>query len=338
MDLRKQRVLRTIVSLYALQGEPVGSSLLTKYLNNEVSSATLRNDMLALTRLGLLEQPHPSAGRVPSIAGYRYYLENLMSADLELSDKEKSLIDSLFEKMDYDPNHLAQSSAKALSDLLGYTVIATTPKADDMPVAHFELIQTGKFSVAIMAVTTTGGVITRVAKTKDVINTNQLIQLNEFINRELCFVSIADITTQSLFSIRTALGTLAYNVWPIIEAVLVILSEVGEPKTYVEGMKNLTLWQELIVDLPQIIELLSDNEKIGQLIIPNTGHTSIILGEDFPFSNISKLAIMSKRYLAGSGLYGAIAIVGPSRMPYKKMVAMLEYFAYKLGRIMSGDW
>ena len=81
MDERKQRVLAAIVSLYAAGGEPVGSNLLQQHFDMAVSSATLRNEMAALTKLGLLEQPHTSAGRVPSMAGYRYYIDHLMSAD-----------------------------------------------------------------------------------------------------------------------------------------------------------------------------------------------------------------------------------------------------------------
>ena len=84
MDARKQRVLQAIVALYGLEGEPVGSSVLANYFDMAVSSATLRNEMAALTKLGLLEQPHTSAGRVPSAKGYRYYLDNLLTDDQPL--------------------------------------------------------------------------------------------------------------------------------------------------------------------------------------------------------------------------------------------------------------
>ena len=83
MDARKQRVLQAIVALYGLEGEPVGSSVLANYFDMAVSSATLRNEMAALTKLGLLEQPHTSAGRVPSAKGYRYYLDNLLTAAVQ---------------------------------------------------------------------------------------------------------------------------------------------------------------------------------------------------------------------------------------------------------------
>ena len=102
MDARKQRILEAIVALYANDGEPVGSGLLANYFDMALSSATLRNEMAALTKLGLLEQPHTSAGRVPSAQGYRYYLDHLIDAPsaTTLSDEDRRHIDDLFACMD----------------------------------------------------------------------------------------------------------------------------------------------------------------------------------------------------------------------------------------------
>ena len=102
MDARKQRILEAIVALYANDGEPVGSGLLANYFDMALSSATLRNEMAALTKLGLLEQPHTSAGRVPSAQGYRYYLDHLIDAQKSgtLPEKDRRRIDDLFAAMD----------------------------------------------------------------------------------------------------------------------------------------------------------------------------------------------------------------------------------------------
>ena len=137
MDERKRKVLRAVVALYGLDGEPVGSGLLAEHFGRAVSSATLRNEMAALTKLGLLEQPHTSAGRVPSAKGYRYYIDNLMDAPAQLSAQDKKQTQAMFREMDFDPDRLAQSAARALSDWTGYAVVATTPKSDDIYIAHF---------------------------------------------------------------------------------------------------------------------------------------------------------------------------------------------------------
>ena len=107
MDARKQRVLQAIVALYGLEGEPVGSSVLANYFDMAVSSATLRNEMAALTKLGLLEQPHTSAGRVPSAKGYRYYLDNLLTDDQPLDRVSRARVDAVFASLDHEPEKLA---------------------------------------------------------------------------------------------------------------------------------------------------------------------------------------------------------------------------------------
>ena len=109
VDDRKRRVLEAIVALYGMEGEPVGSSLLSQYLDLAVSSATLRNEMAALTKLGLLAQPHTSAGRVPSPQGYRYYLDHLLQDIPPLDGETRKVIDSLFYDMDIEPDDIEVS-------------------------------------------------------------------------------------------------------------------------------------------------------------------------------------------------------------------------------------
>ena len=126
MDARKQRVLQAIVALYGLEGEPVGSSVLANYFDMAVSSATLRNEMAALTKLGLLEQPHTSAGRVPSAKGYRYYLDNLLTDDQPLDRVSRARVDAVFASLDHEPEKLAAGAAKALAAISGCTAAIST--------------------------------------------------------------------------------------------------------------------------------------------------------------------------------------------------------------------
>ena len=139
MDARKQRVLQAIVALYGLEGEPVGSSVLANYFDMAVSSATLRNEM-ALTKLGLLEQPHTSAGRVPSAKGYRYYLDNLLTDDQPLDRVSRARVDAVFASLDHEPEKLAAGAAKALAAISGCTAAISTPCAEDLCIAHYEVL------------------------------------------------------------------------------------------------------------------------------------------------------------------------------------------------------
>ncbi len=154
-----------------------------------LSSATLRNEMAALTKLGLLEQPHTSAGRVPSAQGYRYYLDHLIDAPKSgtLPEKDRRRIDDLFAAMDAEPEKLVPAAARSLADLTGCAAAATTPQAPDLCIAHFEVVQVGRYSAAVLAVTSAGGVRTRVARVDTGLTRDDAANLAQLLNRGLTF-------------------------------------------------------------------------------------------------------------------------------------------------------
>lgn len=310
MDDRKRRVLRAIVTLYGADGEPVGSGLLAEQFGHAVSSATLRNEMAALTKLGLLEQPHTSAGRVPSAKGYRYYIDNLLDTGARLPAEEKRQIDLLFREMDYDPERLAESAARALADLTGYCVVATTPKSEDLCIAHYEVMQVGRYTAAVLAVTNAGGVRTRTAKLDFALRKEQM---------------------------RTAAQSLGSAVYyPVLSAAVTLLREAGRPNVYLEGQQNLLNYAELADSFRTLMEFFSDTEAVKRYVSPKSERTTVLLGDELPEYRMPGFCIMTKRYLAGGGLTGAIGIVGPTRMPYRETIPRLEYFALLLGECMSG--
>ena len=209
MDARKQRILEAIVALYANGGEPVGSGLLANYFDMALSSATLRNEMAALTKLGLLEQPHTSAGRVPSAQGYRYYLDHLIDAPkaCALPEADRAHIDELFAAMDAEPEKLVPAAARSLADLTGCAAAATTPQAPDLCIAHFEVVQVGRYSAAVLAVTSAGGVRTRVARVDTGLTRDDAANLAQLLNRGLTFVAPQDLSPMLMASMVLACGT-----------------------------------------------------------------------------------------------------------------------------------
>lgn len=335
MDDRKQRILTAIVSLYASDAEPVGSNLLSQYFNMAVSSATLRNEMAALTRLGLLEQPHTSAGRVPTAKGYRYYVENLLGMPSVLHEQDKETIDRIFEELDYDPEKLAQGAARALSQLLGYTVIASTPRAEDMRIAHFEVVQVGRYTAAVLAVTNAGGVRTRVAKVNFELSSIDVVNVAKVLNNSLRFVAAADIDAMSVRRLVNSLGEMGGHYWPVLSAALTLLDEAGTPSTYCEGQQYLLQWPELETNLRGLVELMNDPEELQKTIQPHSVHTTVLFGDEMEEA-IPGLCIVARRYLAGGGLTGTIAVAGPARMLFKEVIPILEYFSEQLGKSMSG--
>ena len=336
IDDRKQRIMMAIVSLYATDGEPVGSNLLCRYFDMAVSSATLRNEMAALTRLGLLEQPHTSAGRVPTAKGYRYYVDNLLDAPAGLQAVDRAKIDAAFRGLDYDPDKMVQGAAKSLADLLDYAVVATNPRAQDLSIAHFRVIQVGRSTAAILAVTAAGGVRTRVAKVDFELCGDDTTRVDDALNRHLRFVAEADVDTARVRTLVDSLGADGPSLWPLLSAALTILGEVGRSDVYFEGQQNLLHWPELERNLRTLMELTSAPEKLEGLLRPREGHTAILFGDEFTDTPVPGLCLLTRQYLAGGGRAGVIAVVGPARMRYREVIPKLEYFSDLLGQGMSG--
>ena len=336
MDDRKRRVLQAIVTLYGADGEPVGSGLLAQHFANAVSSATLRNEMAALTKLGLLEQPHTSAGRVPSAKGYRYYLDHLMGVPAKLSQSEQRAACEMFRDMDYDPERLAQSAARALADWTGYTVVATTPKSEDMSIAHYEVMQVGRFTAAVLAVTNGGGVRTRTAKLDFPLENGDIEMLAKTLNESLTFRSAADVKSAHLQAAAQRMGARGVTLYPVLSAAYTLLKEAGRPNVYLEGEQNFLNYAGTEQNIKTLLEFFADTEAVKQAVSPKTDRTTVLLGEDLEDHPMPGLCIVSKRYVAGGGATGAIGIVGPIRMPYQKIIPRLEYFSLLLGQCMSG--
>ena len=309
MDARKQRILEAIVALYANDGEPVGSGLLANYFDMALSSATLRNEMAALTKLGLLEQPHTSAGRVPSAQGYRYYLDHLIDAPKSgtLPEKDRRRIDDLFAAMDAEPEKLVPAATRCLADMTGCTAAATTPQAPDLCIAHFEVVQVGRYSAAVLAVTSAGGVRTRVARVDTGLTRDDAANLAQLLNRGLA---------------------------PVIMAAQALVTT--GPQACLEGAQYLAKMPDVRQNLGTLLEIFSDNEAATELIRPEGNKITATLGCDLDPA-MPGACIVSKRYLAGGGLTGSVALIGSTRMEYERLLPILDYFAARMGQSMAGQ-
>jgi len=333
MDARKQRILEAIVAIYSTGGEPVGSGLLASHFDMALSSATLRNEMAALTKLGLLEQPHTSAGRVPSPKGYRYYLDHLLEAPaaIALSAADRENIDRLFADMDVEPEKLAQSAARALADYTGCAAVATTPQAEDLCIAHFEVVQVGRYSAAVLAVTSAGGVRTRVARVDTGLTRDDAANLAQLLNRGLTFVAPQDLSPMLMASMVLAAGQ---RLAPVIMAAQALVTT--GPQACLEGAQYLAKMADVRQNLGTLLEIFSDNEAATELIRPEGNKITATLGCDLDPA-MPGACIVSKRYLAGGGLTGSVALIGSTRMEYERLLPILDYFAARMGQSMAGQ-
>ena len=333
VDDRKGRILSAIVSLYASGGEPIGSGHLCEYMGISVSSATLRSEMAALTKLGFLEQPHTSAGRVPSCNGYRYYIDNLMPTAKIVSSSYRDEIDLIFKGLDYEPERLVKGVAKAVSRLTGYTAIATTPQSEDVKIAYFNVVQSGQFTAAVLSVNSVGGVATRVAVSDKPLSSSDILKVTSFLNENLCFISRDDITPYTENLLRKNLGD--DFIWSIVLAGITLLKGAGRSKVFIAGQEKLVNWIDDAGSIKSCLRLLGKTDELKQVITPHISRTTVVIGEEISQNPLIGAAVVAKGYSAGGGRAGTIALIGPARMPYLEIIPKIEYFAAKLGSTIT---
>ena len=335
IDDRKQKILTAVILLYAADGEPVGSGLLSEYLDLQLSTATLRNEMLALTKLGFLSQPHTSAGRIPSTYGYRYYTDNLMHSE-QLSEGDKYLVDDLFSYLDYEQDRLLQGAAAGLTEIAGYTAVISSPRQPDFGFVHYDVLQVGRYSAAVLGVSQSGAVYMRVANARESLTAEDITFLSVFFNTQLTFLSAKDITQEKITDVARRLGTKAPALLPVVSCAVRLLNEMNQPHVYVENMERLLDYRDLDSSLRGVISLFGDKSLLEDIITRGSADIQVLFGEELPGYYLPGLCLLSAKYAAGGGKLGAVALAGSTRMQHTKLIPLLKYFAEKLGHAVAG--
>ena len=207
---------------------------------------------------------------------------------------------------------------------------ATTPRADDLCIAHFEVVQVGRYSAAVLAVTSAGGVRTRVARVDTGLSRQEAAAMAQLLNAHLSFVSPADLSDAMLISLARQCSP---QLTPVLGAAAALIRT--EPVARLEGAQNLVKWPESRRNLATLLEIFADSANASHLIAPDGGKLTVQLGDEMEPA-MPGISIISKRYLAGGGLTGTVALIGPSRMNFRKLIPIMDYFSTKLGQCMSG--
>ena len=332
MDIsdRKRLILAAVVALHSGSGDPVGSKSLANSLSQlSVSSATLRNEMSELTSMGLLEQPHTSAGRVPTARGVRFYIENLMNG-IPLEESEKRAISAAVAAMDADPSRAAKESTSVLSDMFSLAAVASTPVGGDVQVIHYKLLRVGRYNVAVLAVTGAGSVLTRAARVSGELTDTELTLIEAVLNRSLAFVYRQDLTPSRLGMLSLEFGSLRDLAMPLLTTAVELLQETGHVSTYSEGQQYLLRYRELDGGMKELLEFFSDSRKIREKLERDPARVSVTVGSDLGFGSLENIAMVVSRYRAPGGRVGGLGIIGPARINYPYIIPRLRYFSEQL--------
>ena len=334
---RKKKVLRSVVDLYIRTAEPVGSKAITALPDMQYSSATIRNEMADLTAMGYLEQPHTSAGRVPSAAGYRLYVDELM-ADYRLSmDETKSINLAIEEKMQ-KVDKMVEKVAKLVSQATDLPAISMASRYGGATVRRFELILAGQGSVILVLMLTDEQVVNKLIKLPVNVNDSDLKILSAVLNATMTGLSAEEYTPELLERVMSSAGAAASLVPIVMEFASETMRSQGNTNMAVAGQMRL-LGQPEYRDVEKAQRLMSslDEEVLSNLpaIMRNQNGTQVLVGPEHVAQELKDTSVVMTKFDIGDGMQGMIGVVGPTRMDYAKVTARLSYFAESLSKMFA---
>ncbi len=337
LSQRKQKILKAIVDLYVRTAEPVGSKTIAQLPDMDFSSATIRNEMAELTNLGFLEQPHTSAGRIPSPAGYRFYIDRLMQ-DYSLSVDETKSINQAMELRMQEFDRAMSKVGKLVSQLTDLPAYAITSRTSSVTVRRYEIFpaETGSFILVVM--TTDETVKNKLIKLPLNVTEQDLKLLSAVLNASLTEIPAEQFTPELLDRVSRSAGAAASLVPVVVDYATHVLQECHRGQVYLTGQNRL-LGQPEYQDLSRAKEVLGalDEEVISNLPakLDPESPMQILVGPENVARELKNTSVVMTRFDIGDGMQGMIGVVGPQRMDYAQITARLSYFAEGLGRMFG---
>lgn len=334
---RKKKVLRSVVDLYIRTAEPVGSKTITELPDMKYSSATIRNEMAELTAMGYLEQPHTSAGRIPSAAGYRLYVDELM-ADYRLSMDETRSINSAIEEKMQRVDKMMEKVAKLVSQATDLPAISMASRQGDATVRRFDLILADSGSVILVVMLSNDEVVNKLIKLPLNVTETDLKLLSAVLNATMTELPEEEFTAELLERVMRAAGAAATLVPVVVEFTSDTLRRQQATNMAVAGhMRLLGQPEYRDVDKAQKVLTSLDEDTLSNLpaVIQNSNGTQILVGPENVAQELKDTSVVVTKFDIGDGMQGMIGVVGPTRMDYAKVTARLSYFAESLSKMFA---
>jgi len=335
---RKKEILRAVVELYVKGAEPVGSKAVVEALESAVSSATIRSEMAELESMGLLEQPHTSAGRIPSSQGYRVYVNDLMQSH-SISSHDADVIASTLDEHATEKYPLLDEVGNLASRLTTYPAYAMASSTGIVCVARFDLIYIDSSTFIVVALLSNDAVKNKLVHLTTVLNPPLLTKLSAVLNASFTGIPEERITPALITSTERAVGDTTGVVAVVAGFCIELLVEAKAIGTSVSGTINLLNHPEYRdVDKAQrVIRYLSDAKELARLPSPSSaGEIKITIGPENLAEELRDSSVMAIRYDAGNDIQGLIGVVGPTRMDYSKVAAHLSHMAQGLSLLLGG--
>ena len=327
---RQKRILKKIIEEYVKTIEPIGSKTITEDKEFLYSSATIRNDMARLEELGLIEKEHISSGRVPTEAGYKMYVQLMMEDEKKRETSyEFPLIDEIFERNRISREQAIQETMSLVSELTNYTSIVLGNSSEDAIIKKIQFVQIDYNLGVLLLVTNQGYVESKKIMIPDTIDIDDIDKVVTILNENLKDVSIHDIDRKlrEAFTSGKIKDRIEYHD-RILGVFVNTISKMVENEYFLSGQSNLMDYPEFkdVNKVRDIYRAMEEKEILRLIDLNKTGLT-VKIGHDMEVKAMEDCTLITVPYSSKDGFKGAIAIVGPKRMQYSKVIPLLEYIA-----------
>jgi len=323
---RKNRILNAIVRNYLETGEPVGSRTISKYTDLNLSSATIRNEMADLEEMGLILQPHTSAGRIPSDKGYRLYVDAMLREKEQEVDNMKEMLLDKEEKLE----NLLKQVARQLADNTNYATIVSTPTIDKNKLKFLQISKVDKNQLLATIVLEGNLIKNKMIPIEEELDDATILKLNILLNTNLNGLAIENINLGLVAALKKQAGIHSEIVGHVIDAAAESIRADEELEIYTSGANNILKYPELsdkqkASDIINTFEEKSDlTSLVESSLKSDDGSIQVYIGNETPVETMKDCSVVTATYELAEGMRGTVGIIGPKRMDYDKVVSTLK--------------
>ncbi len=336
LNERAQVLLKTLVERYVSDGQPVGSRALQQFSGLDVSSATIRNVMADLEAMGLVASPHTSAGRVPTALGYRLFIDRLMVVQ-PLSEERVQQLES--QLLPDNPSRLVAQASNLLSELTQFAGVVATPKRASATVRQIEFLRLSEKRVLLIIVMPDGEVENRVLLTNKDYTQAQLTEAGNFLSQHYANLAFGDIHRR----VQNELRQLQHDMTALMNAAMAASDEALARKNedyVISGERNLLHINDLSTNMNQLRNLFNVFEQKTELLqlleaSRRAQGVHIFVGNESGLAGLDECSVVSAPYAADGQIVGTLAVVGPKRMNYERVVPIVDITAKLLSNALS---
>lgn len=333
---RQLLILQVIIDDFIRSAQPVGSRTLSKKDEISLSSATIRNEMADLEELGYIEKTHTSSGRIPSEKGYRYYVDHIL-APQKLNSIEISRIHSIFAERIYELEKIVQNSAKILSELTNYTAILLGPRVKETKLKRLQIVPLNNETAVAIMITDTGHVENRIFSIPLGFNLNDFEKMVNILNERLTNVPISDLKGKIYKEVAVLLKQHIQNYDALLYTLLETISVKDQEKLFFGGKANILNQPEFrdIQKIHSLMDMIEREHGFYDLVkqIPHGIHVKI--GKENERSEMENCSLITATYSIGNEPVGTIAILGPTRMEYSRVISLLDFLSTDMSKALT---